>query len=114
MRLVTPSQHPDVVRLVGVTDWITIDETELLPQQLNVLRIAGQELPAWSNFVRLGVSGQLLRRVLIWLERDRVHEDVFADPLAKQFLHLHQVRSRAWTFALTLHVHEVDEDDLVL
>src|SRR6185295_15290851 len=97
VRLVTPAQHSDVIRLISIAHRIAIDEAELLPQQLDVLWIPGQKRPAWSNFVSLCVRIEIFGCVLFRLERDRVHEDVFTDAIAEQLLHLHEVRSRAWT-----------------
>ena len=70
MRFVTPSQHSNVVRLVSVTYRVTVNETELLPQEFNVFWITRQKLPTRSYLVCLGLGGQLLGRVLLRLERD--------------------------------------------
>ena len=53
---------------------------------------AGQELPAGPDLALLGVVAQDRRRLELGLQRDRVHEDVAADPLAEQVLDPAQVR----------------------
>jgi hypothetical protein len=51
--------------IYSVTHWVAINKAELLPQQLNVLRMSRQELPAWSNLVCLRVLSEDLRCVLL-------------------------------------------------
>src|SRR5207253_1845942 len=112
--LVPRSDHPDVVRLVRILDGIGIREAQLLAQELDVLGLAGEEQPARPHAVQRRVLLERLGGVFLGLQRDRVEEDVAADPVAEQLLHPHQVGGHRHADPLTPRVHEVDHHLLVL
>src|SRR6185503_3966374 len=57
---------------------------------------------------------KLLWRVLFGFERDRVHENVAADPVPEDLLNLNEVCGDSGTNPLALRIHKIDDHDLVL
>lgn len=95
-RLVAVTHQPGVPRRLGVDDRIGVDGAESATNQIDVGPLAGQEPPAWPDAVRLGVAPELLPRVLLRPQRDRVCSTTFAvRPPATC------VRTRRYRFSMT-------------
>ena len=87
---------------------------ELPAQKRDVFLLAGQKPPTGLRVVTLGIFGEHLGGVVLGIDRDRVHEDVFANPLSQKPLHLRQARRLQRTGVRADGVDEIDRHDLVL
>src|SRR6267378_669481 len=107
-RLVAVAQVPGVEVLVLVHFLVGPREPQAAAQPLDIVRVPGEKLPARPDPERLGVRVQDLGRVLLRIERDRIHEKIAPDAVGEQLLHLHEIRSRERTSRLAGRVHHVD------
>jgi hypothetical protein len=93
---------------------IDVPEAEPVSQQFDIILLAGQEHPARTDAMLLGIGRHDLRRVVLWLQRDRDEEDILADPIAQHFLHADEVFRRQRADIVARGEEEVDEEDLAL
>src|SRR5262245_31088634 len=99
-------------RLVAVDDRIRIVEAEPVADEPEVGRLSGEEEPARLHAVHRRVDLEVLRAVLLGLQRDRVHEHIPPYARAEELLHADQVVGHGGADAVALGIHHVDQDDL--
>src|SRR5260221_1081098 len=97
---------------IAVDERVGVDEAELAAQRLDVGAFAREECPAWLHAKGLGVALEDRGRIELRLQRNRVHEDVAADPLAEEPLHFDEVGGHPWADFAATGVHEIDDDKL--
>ena len=97
---------------VRVDNWVQLVGAELPPQQLDVVALAGEEVPARPHAVRLGVPAEHLRRVALRVERDRQQGHVATGAVTQGLLHLDEVLGGERAGDTTGREHEVDRHDL--
>src|SRR6185437_5848596 len=105
---------PVEVRTRCVGDGRVLTQSESIGKQIDFLFLPGEEGPARSRMEFVGVFLQDRRRVMVWIDADRVEEDVLADSRAQKLLHLRQASGLERAGKLTLGVDEVDGDNPVL
>jgi hypothetical protein len=96
-----------------VVDARVVPAEEPEPDGLDLVDVAGQELPARQlGAVHLREGVERLGAVLLRLDGDRVHEGVVADATLEPLLNPLQVRGHGGADALAVGVHHVDDGDL--
>ncbi|MNP27956.1 hypothetical protein D3C76_1208950 [compost metagenome] len=98
--------------LVAVQQRVHIIEAQGVAQVEDVLRIAGEELPAGADAELVHVLLQVAGLVQLRLQGDGVHEDIPAEPVAEHLLHLAQVRSGGGAVLAATGIHHVEHHDL--
>src|SRR5882762_6330004 len=113
-RLVSVAKGAGVKVLVPVHFLVGPRETQPTPEELDVLRLSGEELPALARPESLDVAAQHLGRIVLRVERDRIHGQIPPDTIAKHLLNAHEVGCSERTGRLAARVHHVDGHELVL
>ena len=90
------------------------DNPSFLADELDVVRVTRKEQPAGANTELLGIGLQHRRRVALGIDADRVEEDVLANPIAQEPLHLHEPRRLERALVLAIGVDEIDRHRLAL
>ena len=98
--------------LVLVDLWVGIVGTHLAPDVLDLVIVSSQVRLAGPTAEVLCVLRKLLGAIPVCFKGDRVHEHICADSIAEQFLNLHEVLGCARSYAVTIGVHEIDQDGL--
>jgi len=102
-----------MVVLVRVSDRVGPREAECPTEQLDVFSLPGEKQPSRPHAVGGGICLQSFGRVMLRIQRDRVHDDIPPDAVSKQFLHAHEVGRREWTHDLAARVEDIQGHDLV-
>src|SRR5215831_5379787 len=102
-----------MVRSIFVHLRIGVDESELDPEKLKIVVLSRQEEPSGSRMKLLGKFLEHGRSVVFGVDGQGVHEDIAADTLAKELLHLHEVRRCQRTGVLATGIHEVYSHNFV-
>src|SRR5712691_9637986 len=89
-------------------------QPELLADELDVLVLAGEEQPTRPGVELRCVRLEHLGRVVLRIDADRIEEDVLADAVAEDPLHLRELRRLERAAGAAVRVDEVDDDCLVL
>ena len=89
-------------------------QPQLLGDEGDVVRPAGEEQPARPDVKLLRVGFEHRGRISLGIDADRVEEEVFANPVAEKPLHLDQPRRLERALPLATGVDEVDRHLLAL
>src|SRR5262247_2828120 len=84
------AKHDLVAVLADVPHFLA----QLAVDRPNVLQLSGEERPAGTGVKRVGISFELVRRIVLRIDGDGIEEDVTTHAVAQLFLHLGQPRRR--------------------
>src|SRR5690348_10021737 len=87
---------------------------DAFPHGINIALLSGEEVPAGPGVKLLGILLQALRRVVFWIDRDGVEEDIFAHTIAEQLVNLGELGRLQRADVSATREDEVDEDSLSL
>jgi hypothetical protein len=97
---------------VPVHDGVRIVDPEPESNRLDVLELAGQEEPFRARAGLSCIVVQDLRSVSLGVESQRQKAHIAGEIRLERLLNLNQVLDRSRSYAVTLRVDEVDEDEV--